>query len=170
MKKAAKSICSATPALFNCIKEDLGNFEIDLDLIPDFSNEVYCYILHLIDRSLSDMVSMDIRNTIMADLIYKMSNEHEIILNEAGYILTRNVHDIFFDLYNQRQIEYGGYSEDWFFQVALSSAKYAAEALELPANLKYEIALKCSMLLPALFKDILPDINPIFKKALKMKK
>lgn len=166
VEEVARAILSAPPALYKALEENLGGHRIETDWFIEFASEVCCYILHVLDRTLSDIASPHARMELMDGLVLAISREHRVVLDTLGFEVTDDqVMAIFGEMYTTRQLEYGDLREDWFAQVAVSFGRHAADALEVPEQAPAEVALTASLLAPAVFKDLLPHMQPLLKAA-----
>ena len=160
--EAAKAVLSGAPALFKAIQKRLGNRKIQTEWFVEFAMELTCYVLHLLDRTLSDLdrtVSVPVRDKVMTDLKTAICNEHHSILKEIGYEITiDDVWEAFSYMYNERQPDYGSFKEDWFVQTTLRFGQHAAEALEATQGERAVLALHCALLAPAVFMDLMASL------------
>ena len=158
--ETAKAILSAGPALFREIQQLLGDREIRPEWFVEFTSELACYVLHLQDRKLSHVERAELlqdRAKLMNDLIVAICQTHHSYLTGSGYEITLDdVMGAFIAMYNERQLEYGVFKEDWFGRVSLRFGQHAADALEAPQEKRGKLAAACALLAPDVFIDLIP--------------
>lgn len=160
VSETAKAILSAGPALVREVQKLFGDREIRPEWFVEFTNEIACYVLHLHDRTLSDMERAGVlrdRAQLMNDLIVAICQMQHSYLTGSGYKITLDdVMGAFIAMYNERQLEYGVIKEDWFARVSLRFGQHAADALEASQEKRATLALHCALLVPDVFKDLIP--------------
>ncbi len=158
--EAAKAVLSAGPALFRRIKEQVGDREIQPEWFVEFTSELSCYLLHLLDRTLSDTEKaggVEGRAEIVNELIVAICNEHALILERIGYEITPSEVLVRFTMmYDERRQQYGTFKSGWLESVSLQFGQHAAEALEAPEQEGAVLAALCATLAPAVFADLIP--------------
>lgn len=165
--RPADAILSAGPALYKCIKDRLPNKNIDTALFVEFNWEAVCYVLHLLDRSLSDITSHSNRFEIIEKLLNAIEAKDAINLREIGYdVSSREVAESFRRMFNQRTLDYGKFRVNWYSNVAVAFGRNAADALELPDANYAILSLYISTLGPTLYMDLIPHFDALFKLAL----
>lgn len=191
---AAAAIVSAGWELSNFVKE---HYLRDREIKPDsergvlFHAEVTCYVLHMLDRTLSVPAFASSRSKIMYLLVRLLSETLCLVLKGMGYpqfseeelakgidgktFLDRMdeqnkqlalrgglqvpgfaalVVNGFTEMYNERQLEYGALKkESWLLDVAFRFGQHAEEALDAHNE---AIAIRCVLLAPEIFKELLP--------------
>lgn len=86
----ARTILSAAPALYKTLEENLGGHRIKVEWFVEFASEVSCYILHLLDRTLSDVASARTRMQLMDELVLAICRQHRTILGQIGFDITND--------------------------------------------------------------------------------
>jgi hypothetical protein len=172
-EKAAKSIWAQSLNLYNGLMETIDDFDLGPECLTLFMYETACYHLHLVDRSLNDIVRPPRRqaivNEIMRELVSALCRDY--YNNYAtDDIADDEVWSLFISVYNLRQKEYGAVkNEDWFNKANCDYGLHAAEALKLPEDSKHAFALKSALGALEVYSKMLPDIDPIFDLAKKVK-
>lgn len=142
VEEAARKILSAAHALYKALEKNLGGHKIEAEGFIEFASEVCCYILHVLDRTLSDTASPRARMELMDELVVAISRGHRIVLHSLEFEVTDDqVMAIFGKMYTTRQLEYGNLGEDWFAKVAVRFGQHAADALEVPEQAWLEVVL-----------------------------
>jgi hypothetical protein len=161
-------MCGAAMALHNQIESSCGGHKVQNREFVEFMSELLCYFLHMLDRELSGTTVARARTETLDSLIRQLCNEQYKILHELGFEVTNEqVFGIFQDQYNHRQLEFGSIGKDWFQKVAARFGEHAADALEAPEDIRYEVALKCCLLAPATYADLSPVLLRFQKSAWK---
>jgi len=160
--KIGVAILSGGSALYKC-SEEMKNTQTNVPLFVEFNWETACYILHMLDRSLSDLTSQERRYDIIQKLIITICENEVQNLSKFGYEVTSDEVDIGFrGMFNQRTLEYGKYKDNWFLKVAMEYGRNAADALELGEDIKMKVAMQISLLAPTMYKDLLPEFTGLF--------
>lgn len=157
---AAGAIWSAGPVLFKLVAEELGARKIKTEGFLLFNGEVACYVLHLLDRTLSTAVSASSKTRIMNHLVLALCDGLHSVLDEMGYDAEFDkVVIVFTEMRNNRQLEYGALKEGWFESVSLRFSLHAAEAFREAfeaSNDENPIAWLCALRAPELFSELIP--------------
>lgn len=157
---AAAAIWSAGPVLFKLVAEELRVRQIHPEGFLLFNSEVACYVLHLLDRTLSTAVSTSSKATIMNHLVMALCDGLHFVLADMGYEAEFDkVVIVFTEMYNNRQLEYGALKEGWFESVSvrfsLRAAEAFREALETSGD-ERPIVWLCALRAPELFSELIP--------------
>lgn len=158
----ATDILVAGVAVYDAIRKELENPKIDEVDYMDFGAEFMCYILHLFDRNLSSVTDEDSRSSLMDALCLAACREQHRFLEESGFQVSQEqVRGVLGTLYTTRQVEYGGFKEDWFAKVALRFGENVCAAVEIPADKRGRVTLFCTQLGPEILKELLPALRKL---------
>lgn len=161
---------SSGPLLYDCINDKLRDSNINPALLIEFNWETMCYVLHFLDRSLSDITSHSKRFELIESLLNTICSLECTRLQENGVDTTSNeVEETFRQMFNLRTLEYGKYGADWYQKVSHGFGRYAANALELPKDKVFEIALHIMSIGPVLYGNLHSYFVPIFETAFEEK-
>jgi len=148
-------MCGAAMELHNQLESNPGGHKVQNRDFVEFMSELLCYFLHMLDRELSGTTTARVRTEALDSLIRQLCNEQYRVLYDSGFEVTEEqIFGIFQDQYNHRQLEYGSIGEDWFQKVAARFGEHAADALEAPEDIRYDVAVKCCLLAPAAYSDL----------------
>jgi hypothetical protein len=157
---AAAAIWSAGPVLFKFVARELGVRKIKTEGFLLFNGEVACYVLHLLDRTLSTTVSASSKARITNHLVLALCDGLHFVAHEVGHDAEFDaVLDEFTEMYNERQLEYGALKEGWFESVSLRFSLHAADAFRgalETSNDQDPIAWLCALRAPELFSELIP--------------
>lgn len=167
-EEAAIAMCGAAMALHNQVETTLCGQKIQKRESVEFRSELLCYFLHMLDRELSKSAPPRVRTEALDSLIRVLCKHQYKLLYELGLDMTEEqVFGIFQDRYNDRQLEYGSFGQDWFQKVAVRFGQHAADALETPEDIQYEVAVKCCLFAPAAYTDLSSVLQPFLESAWK---
>ena len=100
----------------------------------------------------------------MDKLFDAVCNELHYIVRDCGYDVKHDqIVGDFGELLNERSIEYGEITKDWFNQISLRFGRLTTECLNVPEEIQFEIEIFASMVVQSSFTELLPEIRPIIK-------